>query len=300
MCMTKFIFIILVGFSVCQSSWSKIALKEQRHTRQVELDIPLESKQEIWNFENSTSSSSSNSWTDAIAEDLSTVSDDEQSQGQVTPDNHTEFLSNPTSLKGYNQMYYKGYVFNEEFAVKFCPEADRLTYERVQSELKTLSNAARQNNLTDNEFNKWYPVARALWWSFYDESGTLAYVNTTSFEGWIFCGCVNLKNTYVNESNHFRMCAPTASVGLKSISRAPIAGYDYLGDSDTTDSSNEYYFYGVRNINRSKQNNFMSTQRNHSLPASAKTLPEYDFASATDGSLDGECKSFVSFLKHLV
>lgn len=291
MCIANYIFVILVGFSLSRLTESELAFKKQRQPGQLKIKVSHESKQEIMNFTNSTSSLSSNSWTDAIAGDPSTVSSDGQSEGQLTPDNYTEFLSNPISLKGYNQMYYKGFVFNEEFAVKNCSEADRSTYERVQAGLRNLSYAARQNNLTNNELSKWYPVARALWWSFYDENGTLAYVNSTSFEGWIFCGCVNLKNTYVNESNHFRMCAPTASVGLKSISRAPIEGYDYLGDSDAIFSSNEYFFQSVRNINRSKQGNFISTQQFHSLPTMAKILPEYDFASATDGSLDGECKS---------
>lgn len=286
---TKFFFIFVLSLLVlphltkAEHSMREQGLLEQPHTHG---NLMLE----VQNGTHQLTSSMSNSWTDAIPGNVSADGVSEPNMTDITPNDQIDFLLNPTSLKGYNRMYYKGYVFNEEFAVKFCPEADTQAYERVRADLRFLSIDARHNNLTTKGFSKWYPVAQALWWSFYNENGTLAYVNNTSYEGWIFCGCVNLKSTFVNESNYFRMCAPTTSVGLKTISRAPIEGYDYLVEKDGTFSQSNYFDYTMRKSNHSNQRPAKRSQRIYSSTSVLRTLPEYDFATASDGSLDGECK----------
>lgn len=236
------------------------------------------------------SNTKSNSWTDEIVGDSTLTPGANDGNTSLTPDNLAEFLASPTSRKGYNQQAYSQYVFNEEFAVKECQEADMEAYEQVQDELRNLSIAARQNELTPQGLSKWYPVARALWWTFYEESGTLAYVDSDEYVGWIFCGCVNLKNTFVNESSHFRMCAPLDSVGLKNISRDPIEGCDYLKENDLSFSTFSFSASAMRSTNRvTREPSTYSRKKDH-MSNGIKTLPEYDYTSALDGSLSGECK----------
>lgn len=189
-----------------------------------------------------------------------------------TPNTQDEFLSHPTSLKHYNENLYYGYVFNQDFAAKFCPEVNKDAYARVEDELRNLSVAARHDSLLSDDFDNWFSVARALWWSFFDENGTIVYVDRTSFQGWVFCGCVSLQDTYLNESGYFRMCSPIASIGLKEITRSPIAGLDYFKDT----------------VAAVIENGVTST-------ASAR-LPGYNYNDAGDVSLSNECKSIRSSL----